>query len=182
MSKLGSPKRAFRKRNAWDCRAESPIPHEMPNPERRDCRTERAHFSRKPIYVKEPPLPETKKRRCLTRCYSLRNQKLQKVQEVKQKQIRRDARQESDMTRSEAHWEQVNTKKPYFPWETVFFSCFCASTSLFLPLSFCHFSLFLSLSHSLYILFFSCNFLYFSFFISEVLAQLASNLQNLKTL
>ena len=112
MSTTVSPKLTVSKRNAWDCRAESPIPHELPNPERWDCRTERVHFSRKPIYVQEPPLPETKKRRCLTGCCSLRNQK---VQEAKQKQIRRDARQEADMTRSEEHKKQANTKKPYFP-------------------------------------------------------------------
>ena len=112
MSKIGSPKLTFSRKSAWDCRAESPIPHEMPNPERRDYRTERVHFSRRSIYVKEAPLPEAKKRRCLTRCGSLRNQK---VQEAKQKQIRRDARKEADMARSEAHRKQANTKKPYFP-------------------------------------------------------------------
>ena len=78
------------KKKPWGCRAESPIAREMPNPERWDCRTERVHFSTRAIYVKEAPLPEAKKRRCLTRCCSLRNQK---VQEAKQKQIRRDARQ-----------------------------------------------------------------------------------------
>ena len=61
---------------------------------------------------KEAPLPEARKRRCLKRCCSLRNHKVQKV---KQKQIRRDARQEADMTRSEAHRKQANTKKPHFP-------------------------------------------------------------------
>ena len=112
MSKFLSYIRAFSETNAWDCRAETLFPQEVANPERRDCRTERVHFSRNPNYVTEQPLPEAKKRRCLTRCCSLRNQK---VQEVKQKQIRRDARQEADMTRSEAHRKQTNTKKPYFP-------------------------------------------------------------------
>ena len=112
MSEFGSQKRAFCNTDAWDCRAESPISSQNPNQERRDCRTERVLFSRKPIYVTKPPKPEAKKRRCLIRCCSLRNQK---VQEVKQKQIRRDARQEADMTRSEAHRKQTNTKKPYFP-------------------------------------------------------------------
>ena len=88
MSKTVSPKMPFSKTNAWD------------------CRTDRVHFSTRAIYVKR------KKRRCLTRCCSLRNQQ---VQEVNQKQIRRDARQEADMTRSEAHRKQANTKKPYFP-------------------------------------------------------------------
>ena len=69
----------FKKKNSWDCRTESPIPREMPNPERWDCRTERVHFSTRAIYVKGAPLPEAKKRRCLTRCCSLRNQKVQEV-------------------------------------------------------------------------------------------------------
>ena len=48
---LGPQKRAFSRRNAWDCRAESPISLQNPNQERWDCRTERVLFSRKPIYV-----------------------------------------------------------------------------------------------------------------------------------
>ena len=142
-----------------------------PNPRHWDCRTERArkrHLCQK-------------QRREDARCCSLRNQK---VQEVKQKQIRWDARQEADMTRSEAHRKQTNTKKPYFPWKTVFFSCFSVPPPLcFYPfLSFIFFVLSLSLSlHCSFFLVIFSYFLYF-IFISEFLAQLASNLQKWKTL
>ena len=86
-----------------------------------------------------------------------------RYRKVKQKQIRRDARQEADMTRSEAHRKQTNTKKPYFPWKTVFFLFFCASTSLLLPLSFLN-CFFFFLFFSLF-LFFSYSFLYVFLFL-----------------
>ena len=101
------------------------------------------------------PLPDAKKRRCLTRCCSLRNQK---VPEVKQKQIRRDARREETL----------------YPMKNSVFSCFSVPPPLcFYPFSSLIVFLALSLSISLVFLCILCIF----FFMFEFLAQQASNLQ-----